>query len=864
MTRRKRAGGFRPPNSELIPRAQTQPAARKKNRAIDQDERGNFIRFSIMNITEVDENSNSHPGDESKFERLFQIGFEPLPVMPHDAKIAPNSSVKESDRGKVPGVYHRGHNTWSGYGSWTKVKIVPRKLKTWNSWPGVGACIRTGAVVAIDIDVTDEDLAKAVEQKAIDMLGSAPCRIGNPPKRLLPYRTATPRRKQKVAFTHPETGETHAVEFLGTGQQFVAYGIHPKTKKPYWWEGDDLIECGFDGLTQVTPQQLDEFFEEIDGLMAEAGYRVSAVAKAMREAAKPRTPIGDLNMTGDPELVRQALNLIGNDFDYDEWIRFVAAIKAALGGKTEHYHIYEDWCLLYAGNDGAIAQEKWNSIADTELGFEYLIQVASKVAHEISDLDFIRACTEYQTRLSSELAKAILGPDSLATIPTPIARSTEADMEAILAPLGLVGKIAAYHDANSHRKTPILGVAAGLAAVSALAANNYAFVPDVGQPAATNLYLILVAATGLGKEHPRTVIKEVLRTADVADMDVDAASDAALLRHLSEHPNSIWLKDEIGRHLEFAGNPNGGHQYALITALMSLYGLPFSSAGSKTYSDRRKNIPPVQNPYMTILSTSTRESLERALNSSVVVDGTLNRFVVIHDPNKQPNYQDIPSTRMDDELKKAIKNLSHIGGVANLANQVFESDSAPTELVEIGGRHFIKVIPAEGVMSLLLNFRTEADDKRAQGGIDAPLWARAYENMLRVAAVIAIGDSDPRQPVMTTGHAEWAATFSRWAIANSISLMDTVSDNEVERASKAIENFVHEVIENPAAAPFTDHNREGYVSKTQIVRRFRMFRGGEIDQHLNTLCEAGILEQIQVDTGGRAAKGFRPMERIRK
>ena len=33
-------------------------------------------------------------------------------------------------------------------------------------------------------------------------------------------------------------GMVHAIELLSYGQQFVAYGVHPGTKRPYAWSND--------------------------------------------------------------------------------------------------------------------------------------------------------------------------------------------------------------------------------------------------------------------------------------------------------------------------------------------------------------------------------------------------------------------------------------------------------------------------------------------------------------------------------------------------------------------------------------------------------------------------------------------------
>ena len=102
---------------------------------------------------------------------------------------------------------------------------------------------------AIDIDVRRLDAAEAVEALAYRVLGQAPVRIGLAPKRLLVYRAATPFPKLKSGlFVMPgdlcdEPGyKPHAVEILGDGEQFVAFGTHPGTGRPYHWLDDSLLD----------------------------------------------------------------------------------------------------------------------------------------------------------------------------------------------------------------------------------------------------------------------------------------------------------------------------------------------------------------------------------------------------------------------------------------------------------------------------------------------------------------------------------------------------------------------------------------------------------------------------------------------
>src|SRR5260370_14697205 len=68
-----------------------------------------------------------------------------------------------------------------------------------------------------------------------------------------------------------------AVEIGGQGQQFVAYGIHPSTGKPFTWTNAAVacepLAMRQDTLPEVTPDKLREFARRLAERMAELGYQ---------------------------------------------------------------------------------------------------------------------------------------------------------------------------------------------------------------------------------------------------------------------------------------------------------------------------------------------------------------------------------------------------------------------------------------------------------------------------------------------------------------------------------------------------------------------------------------------------------------
>jgi hypothetical protein len=138
------------------------------------------------------------------------------------------------------------------------------------SW-GIG--IRTARTPAFDIDVDDPKLAAALRKVVADMYPTSPCRIGREPRSLFVFQGG-PFKKRILEF---DGG--HKVELLGEGQQFVAYGIHKDTKKPYLFTDDCLMSIKRDDLPVV---DVDRLFAAVQAEAERLGF---SVVKSVKRSA---------------------------------------------------------------------------------------------------------------------------------------------------------------------------------------------------------------------------------------------------------------------------------------------------------------------------------------------------------------------------------------------------------------------------------------------------------------------------------------------------------------------------------------------------------------------------------------------------
>lgn len=193
------------------------------------------------------------PDDWTHFDLVLGLGSDLLPVVSNPgATISPDSKMKEL--GKTPSRYNGSHQA-AGIPKWTEHQASDADLTRWARDADLGICLQTRTVRALDIDVPDFDLAKNIRAFILMHLGQVlPCRSRqNSGKVLLGFTLPGELPKRRM------TVEGGVVEFLATGQQFIAIGTHPSGARYEW----------LDGLPDAFPELTLEQFEALWLALAE-------------------------------------------------------------------------------------------------------------------------------------------------------------------------------------------------------------------------------------------------------------------------------------------------------------------------------------------------------------------------------------------------------------------------------------------------------------------------------------------------------------------------------------------------------------------------------------------------------------------
>ncbi len=331
---------------------------------------------------------------------FFNAGFTDLvPVIPPDVKLSKNSSIKPQSRGKVPGKF--GPYGWYGFSGWQTFETEIQSVKRWERW-GANIGLRGDRFPGVDVDVEDETLAKVVTKFAKEHLGSTFVRLSREPRRLFVYRSTEP-----IPYTVLDIeyrGQTHAVEVLGKGRQYLVAGTHPSGVE-YRWAKDRPPYINFDAVPLITAEGVKGFFDALTQALASKGIR----ATVRGGKATTEVPVqDDLLAPSLQELIDTVARIPNNDAAFpsrDDYVRMGHAIKAAAEDKFAGLVAFQEWAARWDGgtNDPEMVESDWARMHPPfRVGWQWLRERSGDTAEDDFTADPRLAPPKPQVRYSDE------------------------------------------------------------------------------------------------------------------------------------------------------------------------------------------------------------------------------------------------------------------------------------------------------------------------------------------------------------------------------------------------------------------------------------------------------------------------------
>lgn len=347
---------------------------------------------------------------------FYNLGIRDLiSVTPPNAPLAPSSKLSSAQTGKVPGK-RLPNGLWVGY-DWRGKQATKEDVRQWDA-DGANIGLRAGNFPAIDIDCDDEKMSESIASVAAEMLGEGPVRIGRMPKRLLMFKTDQPFARMRLWFTYK--GKQHLVEILGEGQQYVVFGTHPVTLRPYQWPRAVHPGEGINALPELNAVKAKKFLEEVALRLQKIGVTVTELEGDGRIRSDSAPAQVDL-MAPSWEAVRDAVDLIPNTeekfADRTSYLKMGYAIKASLPeNEDEASGIFYNWAMQWPANTHESVAGDWKRMRPPySVGWSWIAEMAKGAGFSSAQAEFVALAPapekEYRMEVPATFVEEKPAPD---------------------------------------------------------------------------------------------------------------------------------------------------------------------------------------------------------------------------------------------------------------------------------------------------------------------------------------------------------------------------------------------------------------------------------------------------------------------
>lgn len=318
-------------------------------------------------------------------------------------------------------------------------------------------------------------------------------------------------------------------------------------------------------------------------------------------------------------------------------------------------------------------------------------------------------------------------------------------------PPGLLGEIAQFIYSAAPRPVPEVALAAAIGLMAGITGRAYN-ISGTG----LNQYVLLLAMTGAGKEAAASGINKLMNT---IKMQVptstgfigpsEISSGSALFKYLGNQSQSfISLLGEFGLRLQQMSSPNAnGSEVSLRRMFLDLYNKSGYSEilHASVYSDKANNTSAVPSPSFSILGESTPERFYGALNEDMISEGLLPRFLLIEYKGNRPP--------LNEAHTSVVPSFNLVEKLASLAAQCETVNHS-------NPRRVINVDRTSEAAKLLADFEIYSTSLINSSGKEVirQLWNRAHIKVLKLAALVAVGEN-MIDPTVTPVHVNWAANL---------------------------------------------------------------------------------------------------------
>lgn len=786
--------------------------------------------------------------EQSPFDRrayaYIERGYSVIPIAPGT---------------KRPGQWSEADG-WRGMHDWERFsQRLPTEIEIghWEKWPDAGIGLLTGklsGVVALDRDY-DAPGTDALE-------------------RLIPY---TPVKKKGAKgytaffrFNGEKScsfniGGARVLDVLSDGRQTLM----PGTKHP---EGHTYIYLTEDLLEDYDPKDLpalpDDFLEQVARTLEP--YQTQEDKKYQKKQTAPTDSTDhintDLSIQAEyfRDLNRQALMRL------DEWVtRIVPLTKTERdgfrtvatwrGAKNPNVGVHPSGIFDFGGNYGMTPIDL--VMYANGLTFQKAAE-ALRACLALNEPEPIRmtvggasaAAAGQPTPPPVKASPALLPWQKPAIQPPPpvMLPPTTSDAPAkaiptfITDPPGVIGDVSRWITATAPKAQPELAVAAAIALAATVTQRIY----RSNLANFTSMYMVMVAKSTEGKEHPQSCVERVLTAAGLTSLVAGSGYTAsgAVFSALLRQPSHIAIIDEMGKLLKLSRAKGNANSEAAIDKLVEAFGKlngvmrpPVYSTMTLTKTQAAGSQPServIHNPAISILGATTPATFYGNLTDDLVQDGFLGRLIVVESSQPRQLARFVDQTDPPERIVewcKAVHAPSQRQG--NLAEVSLAEMPATTVAMTIGAE-------CEDLMRAFEVELNELKDQFEPEHLDV-LLGRTFEKALRLS-MIACKACNPDALVVKIEHLQWAINYVRhydMALVRAVRRNRIVNqtDTDIKKAVDYIKGARH-FAGDPKNAKYAMVLQAGAMPHAMLLKKMHM-KTREFSDLINTAIEAGIISK---------------------
>lgn len=758
---------------------------------------------------------------------------------------------------KKPGQWSESQG-WRGMGDWTRfAQRMPTdiEIEHWEKWPDAGIGVVLGklsGLVALDKDY--------------DLPGGGNDAL----QALIPYSPVAKKGEKGWTRFYRWNGEKscsfdvggmRVLDVLSDGRQTVVPPtIHP-TGLHYTWITEDTL----DSLLSVSelPTLPDDFLQQVEKVLAP--YQSDNDKKHQKRHVAPKEDDGHINtdLSIQAEYFRDLNSAALNRLD--DWVpKIIPTAKADHDGyrcvatwrncKNPNVGIHPHGIRDWGGGYGMTAVDlvMYANGLTFQRAAESLRNCLALAEPEPIQMT-VGGMPQHQAQPVSQPVKLpplpwqkmVEQPAPVMLPPTTSAQPEYALPEFLSHPPGILGDITRWITATAPKAQPELSLAAAIAIGSVIMGRTY--ITQNGNM--TSLYLVMIAKSTEGKEHPQSCAEKVLVESGFEKLLGGAGytSAGAVYSALHQSPVHLTTIDEMGKLLKLSRSKGNANSEAAIDKLVEAFGRLTGILRPPTYStmtltkaqrEQQQTGKVVYNPAITLLGATTPGTFYENLTADLVKDGFLGRCIVVESKRPRQLTQWVSPTAPPQRVIDWCKAV-HVTGVKHGNLVEFNLPDQPADLIEMPMSEACRVEFERIELSL-----NDAKDDAEKDGMDAVL-GRTLEKSVRLS-LIAAKARDPRARQVELHDFQWAWKYvSHYDMRLVHSVREQRTENAHDAAMKKMIEIVRNAKKYATDKKFEAAAKDGFMPRGKLLGLMKGMNSKQVGELIETALEAGFIRKFE-------------------